>query len=74
MVLLKRLITILKSWQNKISDISNFATKILVNKVENRIPEISNLNKKTDYNTKITTIENKLNNHNHENILKLLKI
>ena len=25
----------------------------------------SNLVKKTDYNTKVTEIENKLNNHNH---------
>ena len=28
--------------------------------------EISNLVDKTDYNTKVTEIENKLNNHNHE--------
>ena len=35
--------------------------------VENKIPGISGLvKKKTDYNTKITDIENKLNNHNHD--------
>ena len=34
--------------------------------VENKIPSISVLVKKTDYNTKITDIENKLNNHNHD--------
>ena len=34
--------------------------------VENKIPSISGLVKKTDYNTKITDIENKLNNHNHD--------
>ena len=34
--------------------------------VENKIPGISGLVKKTDYNTKITDIENKLNNHNHD--------
>ena len=33
--------------------------------VENKIPSITGLVKKTDYNTKITDIENKLNNHNH---------
>ena len=33
--------------------------------VENKIPDISGLVKKRDYNTKIT--ENKLNNHNHDN-------
>ena len=34
--------------------------------VENKIPSISGLVKKTGYNTKITDIENKLNNHNHD--------
>ena len=34
--------------------------------VENKIPSISGLVKKTDYNTNITDIENKLNNHNHD--------
>ena len=31
-----------------------------------KIPSISNLVKKTDYNTKVTEIENKLNNHNQD--------
>ena len=30
------------------------------------MPGVSSLVKKTDYNTKITEIENKLNNHNHD--------
>ena len=34
--------------------------------VENKIPSISGLVKKTDYNIKITDIENKLNNHNND--------
>ena len=34
--------------------------------VENKIPSISGLVKKTGYNTKITDIENILNNHNHD--------
>ena len=34
--------------------------------VENKIPSISGLVNKTDYNTKITDIENKLSNHNHD--------
>ena len=33
--------------------------------VKNKIPSINGLVKKTDYNTKFTDIENKLNNHNH---------
>ena len=34
--------------------------------VENKIPSVSNHVKETDYNTKITEIESKLNNHNHD--------
>ena len=34
--------------------------------IENKIPIVSNLVKTTDYNTKVTEIKNKLNNHNHE--------
>ena len=33
---------------------------------ENKIPNISSLVKKTDYNTKITEIEKKLTDHNHD--------
>ena len=42
------------------------ATTAALIAVENKIPSVSNLVKKTDYNTKITEIENKLNNHNHD--------
>ena len=52
--------------ENKIPDISNLATKIALTTVENKIPGVRNLVKKTDYNTKITEIENKLTNHNHD--------
>ena len=34
--------------------------------IENKIPSVSNLAKKADYNTKVTEIGNKLNDHNHE--------
>ena len=47
--------------ENKIPDIINSATKI-----ENKIPDISNLVNKTGYNTKLTEIENKLTDHNHD--------
>ena len=40
--------------------------------VENKIPSITGLVKKTDYNTKITDIENKLNNHNHDKYVATL--
>ena len=51
--------------ENKIPDVISLARKIALTAVENEIPSVSNLVKKTDYNTKITEIENKLNNHNH---------
>ena len=41
--------------------------------VENKIPSISGLDKKTDYNTKITDIENILNNHNHDKYVATLE-
>ena len=47
-------------------DISGLATRAALTTVENKIPGISGLVEKTDYNTKITDIENKLNNHNHD--------
>ena len=51
---------------NKILDISNLATKTALTTAENKIPDINNVFKKTDCNTKVTEIENKLNNHNEE--------
>ena len=48
------------------TDVNSLATKATLTNVENKIPDISNLVKKTDYNTKVTEIENKLNNHNHD--------
>ena len=52
--------------ENKIPDVSSLATKTTLTVVENKIPSVSSLVKKTDYNTKITEVENKLNNHNHD--------
>ena len=42
------------------------ATKTALNSAGNKIPNVNNLVKKTDYNTKITEVENKINNHNHD--------
>ena len=41
-------------------------TKTVLTAVENKLRNVSNLVKKTDYNTKITEVEKKLNNHNHD--------
>ena len=52
--------------ENKISDVSSLVTKIALTTVENKIPDVSSLVKKTDYKTKITEIEKKLTDHNHD--------
>ena len=41
--------------------------------VENKIPNISSLVQKTDYNIKITEIEKKLIDHNHDKYIKTLE-
>ena len=64
--LLKRQITMLKSLKQreKIPSISGLATNAALTTVENKIPNINNLVKKTDYDAKITEIEKKLTDHN----------
>ena len=52
--------------EDKILSITGLATNSAVTAVENRIPIISNLVKKTDYNTKISEIENKFSDHDHD--------
>ena len=59
--------------ENKIPDISNLATKTALTTVENKIPSVNNLVKKTGYNTKVTEIETKLNNHNHDKYITTLE-
>ena len=41
--------------------------------VENKITNVSNLVKKTDDNTKISDVESKINNHNHEKYITTLE-
>ena len=58
--------TKLTELESKIPDIINLATKTALTSVENKISSVGNLVKKADYNTKVTEIEKKLNNHNHD--------
>ena len=44
---------------------TNLATTIALTAVENKIPNVSNLVKKTDYNTKFNKIEKKITDHDH---------
>ena len=52
--------------ENKIADVSSLATKTALTAVKNKIFSVSSLVKKTDYDTKITEIEKKLTDHDHD--------
>ena len=62
MILLKKLIEL----QNKILNSNSLATKTALTVVENEIPSVSSIVKKTDYDSKIKELENKLTDHNHD--------
>ena len=53
--------------------ISNLATKTALTTVGKKVSSTSHLVKKTEYDTKITEIENKLNNHNHDKYIDISK-
>ena len=57
----------------KLKIITNLATRTALTTVENKIPTITGLVKKTNYNTKITDIENKLTNQNHDKFVATLE-
>ena len=59
--------------ENIIPDISSLATKTSLTVVENKIPSVSRLVKTTDYNSKITEIENKLTDHNQDKCIITLE-
>ena len=52
--------------ERKIPSISGIATGSALTTVENKIPNISSFVKKTDYNTKVSGIQKKLTDHNHD--------
>ena len=53
--------------KNKIPSITNLATTTALTAVENKIANVSNLVKKTVYNTKISETENKITtDHDHD--------
>ena len=58
--------TKLTELKNKIPDVSSLATKTVLTAVENKTPTVSSLVKKTDYSTKISELEKKLTDHNHD--------
>ena len=52
--------------ENKIPDLNNLATKTSLTAVENKIPDVSSLFNKKNYGTKISGVEKKLTDHNHD--------
>ena len=52
--------------ESKIPNIGGLATLSLLTAVENKIHNVSSLVKKTDYKTKISEIEKKVADHNHD--------
>ena len=65
-VLLKRQIAMLPSLKQRVKKIiSGLATNSVLATVKIKIPNITSLVKKTDYDAKITEIENKITDHNH---------
>ena len=60
-------LTKLTEWENKILDFSSLATKTALTAVENKIPNVStSIKKSTDYNTKISEVEKKPTDRNHD--------
>ena len=57
--------TKLTELENKISDCSSLATKTASTAVENKITGVSNLVKKTNHSTKMSELQKKLCDHNH---------
>ena len=58
--------TKLTELENKIPDVSSLATKTALTAFENKISDLSSLIKKTNYDTKISDLEKKLTDHNHD--------
>ena len=52
--------------ENKIPSIAGLATNSALTAVQIKIPDVSNLVKKSDLNAKMLDIENKVTNHDHD--------
>ena len=52
--------------EGKIRSITSLTTNSALTAAENKIPGVSSLVKKTDYETKISEIEKKVSDHNHD--------
>ena len=59
--------------EGKIPSINGLATNAALRTIGNKIPNISSLVKITDYDTKLTKIEKKLTDHNHDKYITATK-
>ena len=58
--------TKLTELEDKIRDVSSLATKTALTTAENKIPDINGLVKKKNYNIKISQIEKRIFDHDHD--------
>ena len=65
-ILLKNQIIKISEIEGKIPNISGLATTSALTAVENKIRSVTNLVKKTDYNTKISELEKKITDYTHD--------
>ena len=54
-------------------DVSSLAIKIALSAVKNKMPSVSSLIKKADYNTKIGQIGKKLTDHNNDKFITIVE-
>ena len=59
--------------KGKIPNITDLASTTAFTVVESKIPYVSNLVKKTDYNPKINEIEKKITDHHHDKYITSLE-
>ena len=58
--------TKLTELESKVQDVSSLATKTALTTAENKICDVGSLVKKANYDTKISDLEKKLSDHNHD--------
>ena len=64
LILLKK--TKLTELESKVQDVSSLATKTALTTAENKISDVRSLVRKANYDTKISDLEKKLSDHNHD--------
>ena len=58
---------IINKFKSEILNITNLAPASALTAVENKIPDVSDLVQKSDYNTKINEVKKKISDHDHNN-------